>query len=122
MGSGASTMASAATKEKVAQLIKDNKIMVFSKSYCPYCDTAKSTLNKMGLDYKRVELDEIPDGSQIQAYLQQITGQRTVPNIFVRERHVGGCDATLDAVRRGTFQALVDGKSDAESAFKLVKL
>jgi glutaredoxin 3 len=58
--------------------------MVFSKSYCPYCDSAKSALKKMGVDFKPIELDQIDEGSEMQAYLAQITGQRTVPNIFIR--------------------------------------
>ena len=58
--------------------------MVFSKSYCPYCDRAKAALKQMGVDFKTLELDEVSEGGEIQGYLGQLTNQRTVPNIFVR--------------------------------------
>ena len=41
MGAGESTMVSAAVKQSVDQLIKTNKVMIFSKTYCPYCTMAK---------------------------------------------------------------------------------
>ena len=48
----------AMAQEFVDALIKDNKVVVFSKSYCGYCRTAKSTLASAGLkDYKVIELD-----------------------------------------------------------------
>lgn len=50
-----------------------------------------------------IELDERDDGDAIQAALQQITGQRTVPNVFVKGKHIGGCDDTLAAHKRGTL-------------------
>lgn len=74
--------------------------MVFAKSYCPYCRSTKKTfknlLIKLGLDsdlkYKVIELDELPgnDGRLIQNELYEITGQRTVPNVFIAGEHVGG--------------------------------
>lgn len=85
----------------VKNLIKSNKVMVFSKSYCPYCTRAKSALSQMGIDFKTLELDEINGGGEIQSYLRQITGQSTVPNIFVR----GGSASQLSSSRQtsGTF-------------------
>ena len=73
--------------------------MIFSKSHCPYCKAAKELLNEILKDEKFsdvrmdvVELDKLQneDGSKIQAYLAQMTGQRTVPNIFIDSQHVGG--------------------------------
>lgn len=63
---------------------------VFSKSYCPYCSASKRLLDGLGAKYKLVELDEVPDGSAIQAALLEISGQRTVPNIFIGKKHIGG--------------------------------
>lgn len=47
------------------------------------------------------------DGAEIQAALSEMTGQKTVPNIFVNNVHVGGCDATLDAIAKGEFQKMI---------------
>ncbi|KAJ2901137.1 Glutaredoxin [Coemansia aciculifera] len=94
----------------VSRLISQNAVMVFSKSYCPYCTRAKDELSKRKIAFKAVELDKTQDGSDIQAYLLQLTKQRTVPNIFANGHHVGGCDATLDKLASGAFQTLLKGK------------
>jgi glutaredoxin 3 len=44
----------------------------------------------MGAKYFLVELDQVSDGSDIQAALRDISGQRTVPNIFIGQKHIGG--------------------------------
>jgi glutaredoxin 3 len=74
-------------------LVADNGIVVFSKTYCPYCTQAKKFLKEQGVWDKVVvvELDEREDGDQVQNYLHQLTKQRTVPNIFIAQQHVGGC-------------------------------
>lgn len=48
------------------------------------------------------------DGKFIQKALADITGQRTVPNVFVKGEHVGGCDDTLDMLSTGAFQRMLD--------------
>ena len=47
------------------------------------------------------------EGSDIQAALLDITGQKTVPNIFVKGAHLGGCDKTLEAIKNGNFQKML---------------
>ncbi|KAJ7800091.1 hypothetical protein B0H13DRAFT_2165289 [Mycena leptocephala] len=63
-------------------LSSENKIMIFSKSHCPYCKRAKALFAKEFPDEKPVvfELDAREDGPAIQGYLADKTGQRTVPN------------------------------------------
>lgn len=59
--------------------VKASKVVVFSKTYCPYCTMAKEALNDAGLkNYLLIELDERDDGSAIQDALLEITGGRTV--------------------------------------------
>ncbi|KAJ2065515.1 Glutaredoxin [Coemansia sp. S146] len=94
----------------VSGLISQNPVMVFSKSYCPYCTRAKNELTKKKIVFKAIELDNTKDGGDIQAYLQQLTTQRTVPNIFANGHHIGGCDDTLDKLASGKFQQLLTGK------------
>jgi len=60
-------------KETAEALIKDNKVMVFSKSYCPYCTKAKEELTKL-TKFKAIELDNINDGDDIQKALLDMTG------------------------------------------------
>lgn len=54
-----------------------------------------------------IELDEHADGSQIQNALATMTGQRSVPNVFVKGQHIGGNDDTQAAARSGTLQDLL---------------
>ncbi|TPX45103.1 hypothetical protein SeMB42_g03267 [Synchytrium endobioticum] len=103
-----SSVTMAAVKDLVEQLIHDNAVQVFSKSYCPYCTKAKSLLDSMNIKYNAVELDLIGEqGQQIQDYLYQKTQQRTVPNIFIREQHVGGCDDLHSAKASGKLESLL---------------
>ena len=48
-----------AAKTKAEALIKENGVVVFSKSYCPYCASTKRSLNKLGANYVLLELNEI---------------------------------------------------------------
>ncbi|CAN0904253.1 unnamed protein product [Linum grandiflorum] len=77
---------------KAKDLVSSNAVVVFSKSYCPYCTTVKKLFDQLGAAYKAVELDKESDGAEIQAALGQWTGQKTVPNVFIAAKHIGGCD------------------------------
>eukprot|EP00523_Entomoneis_sp_CCMP467_P022981 CAMPEP_0168833896 /NCGR_PEP_ID=MMETSP0727-20121128/3305_1 /TAXON_ID=265536 /ORGANISM="Amphiprora sp., Strain CCMP467" /LENGTH=132 /DNA_ID=CAMNT_0008887217 /DNA_START=74 /DNA_END=468 /DNA_ORIENTATION=+ len=81
--------------------IENNNVVVFSKSYCPFCKNTKSLLNEMNVDYKLYELDQMDNGSDIQAALLDISGQKTVPNVFIKGSHVGGNDKLQAAAKSG---------------------
>ena len=93
-------------KETAQAAIKASKIMVFSKTHCPYCKKAKEAISALTPMFSVVELDVVIDGAEQQAALLELTGQKTVPNIFIGGKHVGGCDATLAAIASGEFQKL----------------
>lgn len=78
---------------------------MFSKSYCPYCTSTKKLLNETGAKYYAIELDQVDDGSDIQAALQEISGQRTVPNVFIGKKHIGG-NSDLQA-KKGELKSLL---------------
>ncbi|KAH9486141.1 Glutaredoxin-C8 [Psilocybe cubensis] len=102
-------------KQFVEDSISGNKVTIFSKSYCPYCKKVK-TLFKTDFpeeEPKIIELDERDDGADIQEYLYQKTGQRTVPNVFVKQQHIGGNDDTTAFHKAGKLTPLI--KSDANS-------
>ncbi|KAI8894607.1 glutaredoxin [Globomyces pollinis-pini] len=94
-------------KEFVDQAIKNETVVVFSKTYCPYCIKAKNLLKNNNIDFTVYELDNREDGQEIQDYLATISGQRTVPNIYVKGTHVGGCDAVHAAHANGTLAKLL---------------
>lgn len=69
--------------------IKENPIMVFSKSYCPYCVKAKGKFDQLKKPYKAIELDQRADGDEIKSYLYQKTGQNTVPYVYINQKLIG---------------------------------
>ncbi|OJJ57699.1 hypothetical protein ASPSYDRAFT_154788 [Aspergillus sydowii CBS 593.65] len=79
-----------AAKVKAQKIIDENGVVVFSKSYCPYCKASKSLLSELGAKYYTLELDQTDDGSDIQDALQELSGQRTVPNVYIAKKHIGG--------------------------------
>ncbi|CAK7203743.1 Glutaredoxin [Sporothrix eucalyptigena] len=95
-----------AAAQKVQQLIDDNAVVVFSKSYCPYCRSTKRTLDDLGAKYYVIELDQEDDGSEIQDALAKISGQRTVPNIYIGKEHIGG-NSDLEARKNKDLKNLL---------------
>ncbi|EDR01118.1 glutaredoxin, partial [Laccaria bicolor S238N-H82] len=93
--------------------VSGNKVAIFSKSYCPYCANAKALFAKEfpGITPTVVELNLRKDGPEIQSYLLEKTGQRTVPNVFVAHKHIGGNDDTQALFRAGKLAQLLRVRS-----------
>lgn len=103
---------------KAKKLIEENPVVLFSKTWCSYCTSAKRVLNgRLGEgNYATFELDREPDGPQIQRALMQLSGQRTVPNIFIGAKHVGGYDDLTALDRSNALQARVAKAREAFAA------
>lgn len=72
-------------------LTVSDRVIVASKSHCSFCARTKKLLADLGVKHLTVvELDQRADGRDLQAALSEITGQSTVPNIFIAGKHVGG--------------------------------
>uniref|UniRef100_A0A0A0KKK8 Uncharacterized protein n=2 Tax=Cucumis sativus TaxID=3659 RepID=A0A0A0KKK8_CUCSA len=99
--------AATSTSAFVQNVIYSNRIAMFSKSYCPYCLGAKRIFSELHEKPFVVELDLRDDGSQIQSVLLDLTGKRTVPQIFVNGKHIGGSDDLKAAVANGQLQKLL---------------
>ncbi|KAJ6668311.1 hypothetical protein lerEdw1_015688 [Lerista edwardsae] len=103
---------------RVRTLIGSHRVMIFSKSYCPFCVKVKDLFHSLGIEYCVMELDQTDEGPSIQEVLLQMTGQRTVPNVFVSGTHVGGCDQTFQAYHSGLLQKLLgSGKNEDLEAY-----
>lgn len=92
---------------KAQNLVSSNPVVVFSKSYCPYCQKVKQLLSKIGANPTIIELDIEGDGSEIQSALGKWTGQQTVPNVFIGGKHIGGCDDTVAKSKSGDLVSLL---------------
>ncbi|OAE63580.1 glutaredoxin 3 [Achromobacter xylosoxidans] len=83
------------------------KVVMYSKDYCPYCARAKSLLEQRGVtDLEIIQIDREP--SQRDVMIER-TGRRTVPQIFIGDTHVGGCDDLMALDRSGGLTPLLNG-------------
>ena len=98
---------SASAASFVKNTISSHKIVIFSKSYCPYCRRAKSVFKELNQVPHVVELDERDDGWRIQDALSQKIGRRTVPQVFIDGKHIGGSDDTVEAYQGGELAKLL---------------
>ena len=67
-----------------------SKVVVYSSLMCPYCYQAKSLLKQKNVDFQ--EIDVTFDKSKRAQMMEKANGRHTVPQIFIGETHVGGCD------------------------------
>ncbi|XP_062234047.1 glutaredoxin-C8-like [Phragmites australis] len=94
----------------VKSTVKAHDVVMFSKSYCPYCRRAKAVFKELQLNMEPyiVELDRREDGGEIQDALLDIVGRRTVPQVFVNGKHLGGSDDTVEAYGSGKLAKLLN--------------
>lgn len=97
--------------EQVDQLVAGNTVMVFSKTTCPFCTKVKNLFEGLKIKIEVLELDKIGNGAAIQSALQEKTGQRTVPNVFIKGVHVGGHDDTQKLAAEDKLLAMVNDES-----------
>ena len=80
-------------------------VRMYTTLTCPYCHRAKALLQQRGvghIDEVRVDLEP-----RQRVQMMQLTGRRTVPQIFIGDTHVGGCDDLVDLDRRGGLMPLL---------------
>ena len=80
-------------------------IMMYSKGWCPYCDRARALLQRKAVAVQEYKIDE--DDAQRAAMLQRSGGRRTVPQIFIGDRHVGGYDDLYALDKTGELDKLL---------------
>jgi glutaredoxin 3 len=80
------------------------KVTVYSSDFCPYCQRAKALLKERGAVFEEIVVDGKPD---VRARMTEMTGRTSVPQIFIGERHVGGCDDLHALDARGELAPLL---------------
>mmetsp|Transcript_46058 Transcript_46058/g.87878 ORF Transcript_46058/g.87878 Transcript_46058/m.87878 type:complete len:191 (+) Transcript_46058:134-706(+) len=95
-------------EELIKKKNEENMVIVYSKSWCPFCTQVKSLFQKLNVDATVVELDGIVEEQEILDALYGMTGQRTVPNVFVGGQHVGGCDDTMHLNQTGELKKMLE--------------
>ena len=82
-------------------------VKIYTTGFCPYCSQAKQLLQQRGVtELDEVRIDMLPGERQ---KMMEITGRRTVPQIFIGGAHIGGCDDLMALDERGGLLPLLAG-------------
>ncbi len=80
-------------------------VEIYTTTICPYCVRAKALLKKKGVDYREINVER--DESLRDAMMARSGGRQSVPQIFIGDRHVGGCDDLYALERQGGLDSLL---------------
>lgn len=81
------------------------KIVIYSGRFCGYCTAAERLLQSKNVEYELIKVDE--DQSKFD-YMMEITGRRTIPQIFIDDFHVGGFDDLSELSQSGKLDELLN--------------
>jgi glutaredoxin 3 len=82
-------------------------VTIYTTNLCPYCHAAKELLARKGAAFE--EIDVSADSALRQAMTVRAGGRRTVPQIFIGDHHVGGCDDLHALDRKGGLDPMLQG-------------
>lgn len=80
-------------------------VEIYTKDYCPYCKRAKELLTKKKVAF--TEYDVTYDQEKFEEMVERSFGRRTVPQIFINDTHIGGCDDMHELDDKGKLDSLL---------------
>lgn len=80
------------------------QVVIYTTRICPYCVRAKQLLQRKGIAYEEVD---VSNDYATRMQLVERTKQRTVPQIFINDQHIGGCDDLYALERQGALDPLL---------------
>ena len=83
------------------------QIVIYTTSTCPYCFRAKALLTEKQAPFEEISVDG--DAARRAEMVARAGGRRTVPQIFIGDRHIGGCDDLFELQHEGRLDALLAG-------------
>lgn len=81
-------------------------IVMYVTGWCPYCQRARALLTQKGAAFREIDVEE---DSKLREEMAARSGRRTVPQIFVGDKHIGGCDDLLALDAKGELDRLIQG-------------
>lgn len=84
------------------------KVIVYATGTCPYCRQAEDLLIRKGVHFETIRVDHDPE---LRAEMMRITGRRTVPQIIIDEKPIGGCDDLYALEKSGELDILLQGNA-----------
>ena len=79
-------------------------VLMYCTAACPFCQSAERLLRDKGVEFEKIRVDLQPE---LRVEMQQKSGRRTVPQIWIGDRHVGGCDDLYALERAGELDPLL---------------
>jgi glutaredoxin 3 len=83
-----------------------NRVIVYKTGWCPYCQRALGLLARKGATIEEIDVE---DDAKFRAEMQARSGRSSVPQIFIGDKHVGGCDDLLALEDTGELDRLLQG-------------
>ena len=81
-----------------------SNVTIYSTNNCPYCIKAKMLLQKKEAQYKEID---VSDDAEREKMTEKAGGKRSVPQIFINDKHVGGCDELYELENKGELDGLL---------------
>ena len=81
------------------------QVTIYTKPYCPYCVAALDLLERKGVEVREISASGDPDKRR---EMVERSGRNTFPQIFIGERHIGGCDDMMALERKGELDPLLN--------------
>ena len=81
-------------------------VVLYLTGWCPYCQRARGLLSQKGVQFREIDIDDDP---RLREEMIARSGRRSVPQIFIGEKHVGGCDDLFALDGRGELDRLIEG-------------
>ncbi|KAA8907409.1 hypothetical protein TRICI_004988 [Trichomonascus ciferrii] len=111
-------MPAAQHTERIAHLIKTNPVFVVSKATCPFCRQTLNTLGGLGAKPSVLDVQQEQEGNLLQKAVMNMTGQRTVPQIFIGGKFIGG-NSELNRVEPTKLQQMLKEAQDAKGEHEI---
>ena len=91
----------------------DHPVALFALEWCEFCWSVRKMFAELGVEYRAVDLDSVEYqengwGGKVRAALEANTSMKTIPQIFVGGKFIGGCTEVFDAFKEGSFQTLLN--------------
>ncbi len=83
------------------------KVVMYATDWCPYCNRARQLLTRKNVAFEEIDVEMSPEA---RAQMRARSGRTSVPQIFIGDTHVGGCDDLLALEARGALDALLVGR------------
>ncbi len=82
-------------------------VTVYTSHWCPYCQRAKQLLTQKNVVFSEINVEDEPN---LREEMSARSSRRTVPQIFIGDKHVGGCDDLIELDRSGELDRLIQGE------------